>query len=168
MVSYRLATKKDAAAIAALHAQSWQHHYQGAFKQAYLDGPIIQERLEVWQKRMQLPNPNQYVILAEEENQLLGFACYFYDKDLTWGTLLDNLHVTYNRKGQGIGKQLFQKGLDWSLEKDNTKPLYLWVLENNDAAIAAYEKWEGRREDRKLHQNPDGGSAWALRYVWNY
>jgi len=166
MVSYRLAKKKDAAAIAALHAQSWQHHYQGAFKQEYLDGPILQERLEVWQKRMQISNPTQYVLLAEEVNQLLGFACYFYAKDPIWGTLLDNLHVTFDRKGQGIGKQLFQKGLNWSFEKDSTKPVYLWVLENNDAAIAAYEKWKGRREDRKLHHNPDGGTAWALRYVW--
>ena len=166
MIFYRLATKKDATAIAALHTKNWQLHYRGIFLQEYLDGPIIEERQKVWQQRMQTPTPNQYIILAEEENQLLGFGCYFFDKDPKWGTLLDNLHVTFDRKGQGIGKQLLQKGLEWSFSKDASKPVYLWVYEGNDNAIAAYEKWNGRREDRQLHHNPDGGTAWAWRYIW--
>jgi len=165
---FREAVEKDAAAIAALHAQSWQLHYHNVMKPEYLAGPIIQERLSVWQQRMQTPTPNQYIVLAEEENQLIGFACYYFDKDPKWGTLLDNLHVTFDRKGQGIGKQLVQKGLDWSFEKDKTKPVYLWVYEVNEAAIVAYESMGGRREDRQLLPNPDGGKAWALRYVWEY
>ena len=165
---FREAQKEDARAIAALHAKNWQLHYHNVMKPEYLAGPIIQERLSVWQQRMQTPNLNQYIVLAEDNNQLIGFACYYFDKDPKWGTLLDNLHVTFDRKGQGIGKQLLQKGLDWSFEKDKSKPVYLWVYEPNEAAIAAYEKMGGRREDRQLHTNPDGGKAWALRYVWEY
>ena len=46
MINFRIATKTDAAIIAALHAQSWQQHYHNVLSKEYLNGPILQERLE--------------------------------------------------------------------------------------------------------------------------
>ena len=37
---FRAAERGDAAAIAALHAASWQRHYRGAFSDAFLDGEV--------------------------------------------------------------------------------------------------------------------------------
>ena len=55
MINFRIATKTDAAIIAALHAQSWQQHYHNVLSKEYLNGPILQERLEVWTKRLNQP-----------------------------------------------------------------------------------------------------------------
>lgn len=37
---FRVAERGDAAAVAALHAASWQRHYRGAFSDAFLDGEV--------------------------------------------------------------------------------------------------------------------------------
>lgn len=166
MISYRIATSRDAPSIATLHAESWQKHYRNVLSENYLSGPILQERLEVWTKRLAHPKEDQYILIAEEDNNLLGFVCLYFKEDSKWGTLLDNLHVTFEKKGQGIGRQLWSKGLQWSFQKDSNVPVHLWVFEINTAAIAAYESWQGQCVEKKIHQNPDGTSARALRYVW--
>jgi len=165
-ITYRIAVENDASAIAALHAQSWQQHYHNVLSKEYLSGPILQERLGVWAKRLNHPKEDQYILIAEEENQLIGFVCLYFNEDPKWGTLLDNLHVTFKKKGQGIGRQLWSKGLQWSFRKDATLPIHLWVFEKNKAAIAAYENWQGKKVEKAIHHNPDGTSAQALRYVW--
>ncbi len=166
MIQYRIATKMDAPAIAALHAVSWQKHYRNVLSEKYLNGPILQERLEVWTAKLDQSRDDQYILLAEEEQKLVGFICLIFKEDPKWGTLLDNLHVTFEKKGQGIGRQLWSKGLQWSFQKEATIPVHLWVFEMNKAAIAAYESWDGKRVEKANHQNPDGTRAEALRYVW--
>ena len=166
MINFRIATKTDAAIIAALHAQSWQQHYHNVLSKEYLNGPILQERLEVWTKRLNQPKEEQYILIAEEDNQLIGFVCLYFNEDPKWGTLLDNLHITFEKKGQGIGRQLWSKGLQWSFEKNAAIPVHLWVFKKNAAAIAAYERWNGQCLEQAVHNNPDGTSAEALRYVW--
>ena len=166
MIQYRIAKKSDAQSIAALHAESWQKHYRNVLSEKYLSGPILQERLEVWTKRLDHPKEEQYILIAEEDNQLIGFVCLYFKEEDKWGTLLDNLHVTFEKKGQGIGRQLWSKGLQWSFQKDANVPIHLWVFEKNTAAITAYESWKGQRVEKAIHHNPDGTSAEALRYVW--
>lgn len=166
MINFRIANKIDAPAIAALHAESWQKHYRNVLSEKYLNGPILQERLEVWTKRLNHPKAEQYILIAEENNKLLGFACFYFKEDPKWGTLLDNLHVTFEKKGQGIGRQLWSKGLQWSFEKEANVPVHLWVFEMNTVAIAAYESWGGQCVEKAIHHNPDRTSAQALRYVW--
>jgi hypothetical protein len=68
----------------------------------------------------------------------VGFAHTFLGQDATWGAFLDNLHVAYGLKRQGIGTRLLtltaQAVLDWS----PASGLYLWVLEQNSDARAFY------------------------------
>ena len=44
--------------------------------------------------------------------------------------------------------------------------LYLWVFQDNHKAIGFYETMGGKNIECILHENPDGGSANVLRYVW--
>ena len=48
MINYRLAKPEDEAAIAKLHAESWQKHYRGIFSDAYLDEHVVKERADLW------------------------------------------------------------------------------------------------------------------------
>jgi hypothetical protein len=90
---FRAALAADAAAIAELHAASWRSAYRGSLSDAYLDTDVAAERAAVWQRRLMQPSERQYVLLAEQNGELVGFACVLLDEEPTWGACLDNLHV---------------------------------------------------------------------------
>jgi hypothetical protein len=90
---FREATGADAMAVATLHAESWRAFYRGAYRDEYLDGDVVEDRLRVWEERLSTPAPYQFVVLAEEEDELIGFACAYGGHDETWGSFLDNIHV---------------------------------------------------------------------------
>lgn len=166
MITYRAANEKDAAAIALLHAQSWQRHYRGIWKDAFLDGPVIENRMEVWHQRMAVAPENRYILLAESENQLVGFICMFAQYDPQYGAYLDNLHVSSQVQGQGIGKELMRRAAMWLLAHNPSASFFLWVLEKNFAARKFYDAMEGENVELAGIQNPDGSFSDCCRYVW--
>src|SRR5439155_542896 len=82
--------------------------YRGQHADAFLDGPVYDDRATIWRERLTSPTPNQHTIVAEDNDTLLGFACALADNDPRWGTLLDNIHVDPMRKRSGIGTQLIR------------------------------------------------------------
>ncbi len=165
-ILYRTATPADAQAIALLHARSWQENYRGSWKDEFLDHQVIPNRLEVWTKRFEKPNELQYVLVAEEEGNICGFACTYLDHDPQWGAFMDNLHVSRSHQRKGIGQALMQKTIEKILVHRPTSKLYLWVLKANQSAIHFYEKNEGKRVEETIYNNPDGGQSPIYRYVW--
>ena len=168
---YRKADRNDVANIAQLHAESWRNAYRGILSDAYLDNAVFDERLSVWQNRFDSPRDNQYVLLAIKDHELAGFVCvygdYYEDEaDAKWGSLIDNLHVRKDLKGQGIGQVLMQHAFDWARENYPQKGVYLWVYEVNMAAKGFYEAMGGKSVERILHHNEDDTEGYALRYVW--
>jgi ribosomal protein S18 acetylase RimI-like enzyme len=165
-MTYRIATKNDAHAIAQLHTNSWRVSYRGILNERYLETEILQDRLQLWTKRLAQPTPTQYVLLATEGDKLCGFVCVYGDDDERWGALIDNLHVSPELKGRGIGAGLMRKAASWILQNYPYLGLYLWVYADNQEAIQFYERMSGTKVGSKIHNNPGGGSANAIRYVW--
>ena len=165
-ITYRMGTEEDTIAIAHVHARSWKIHYRGVLSDHYLDHEVEADRLAVWTPRMQETPPHQYVILAEENQRLCGLGCVFLHQDEQWGALLDNLHVIPEVQGRGVGKELLHKCGQWVYHQAPDSSMYLWVFEANEAAIAFYERVGGIQKDRQMVDNPGGGSAPIVRYVW--
>ena len=165
-MNFRTAVTADWEAIAQLHAESWSDHYRGILTDEYLDGPVFEDRRQVWQSRFEAPGPNQLVLVAEENGVLVGFVCACGEEDPVWGAYIDNLHVRPNQKGKGIGKMLMQKTAQWILDTHTQHHFYLWVLEANHSSRAFYEKIGGRHEERLVQDIPDGGFAPCWRIVW--
>lgn len=166
MINYREATLQDAGNIARLHALSWQQHYRGILHDDFLDNQVRQNRQELWHSRLQNPTENQFVVVAEEDNTLYGFACVFAGADPVWGALLDNLHVLSIQKGQGIGMKLIKSAASWVYSKHKNQGLYLWVYTKNTKARGFYERMGGINQEEVLTENPGGGQALICRYVW--
>jgi ribosomal protein S18 acetylase RimI-like enzyme len=109
--------------------------------------------------------------VAEDEGRLAGFVHVVFEDDPTWGTLIDNLHVTNRRRRSGIGTRLMARAAAEVVER-GPGGLYLWVLEQNVAAQAFYDAGGGRSVGRRAVRAPGGvpgrlnGSPHALRYVW--
>ncbi|MGK0365366.1 MAG: GNAT superfamily N-acetyltransferase [Saprospiraceae bacterium] len=164
-MTFRTATKKDATNIAALHTLSWQTTYINVFSEDYLEKEIAQERLEYWQNKIENVD-NQWILLAEKGDDLIGFVCMIGSEDENYGSLIDNLHVRPDLKGQGLGKQLLQKGIEWAQENFPEGGQYLWVYKVNHSAIGFYEKMGGLCAELEMTENPDGGRAEVWRVVW--
>jgi ribosomal protein S18 acetylase RimI-like enzyme len=166
-VRYREATEHDAAAIAALHADSWRRHYRGAYLDAYLDGDILPERLEVWTTRLTPPRVN-YTVCADAGGDIIGFAHIVFDHDPKWGALIDNLHVRNTLKGQGIGSRLLSEVALGLIRSRPSESVYLWALDQNEAAQLFYEARGGIRVETTLRGPfPGGGRALGHRYFWS-
>ena len=166
-VRYREATVHDAGAIAALHADSWRRHYRGAYRDAYLDGDILTDRREVWTTRLTPPTLNQYTVCADANGDIIGFAHTIFDHDPMWGALLDNLHVRSDVKGQGIGTRLLSAAASELIRCRTSESLYLWVLDQNEAAQLFYDARGGSRVESTLRGPfPGGGRAAGHRYFW--
>jgi predicted N-acetyltransferase YhbS len=163
-LGYRRATPGDIGAIAALHADSWRRHYRGAYSDDFLDHHVWDDQLITWTGRLQSSHPDTCTIVAERDGEVVGLVHLVFADDPTWGALIDNLHVTHELKGEGIGTRLMSEAARALLESDPTASMYLWVLEQNTQAQAFYDERRGTCVERQS-RSPDPG--FKLRYAWS-
>ncbi|WP_131194310.1 GNAT family N-acetyltransferase [Lichenihabitans psoromatis] len=163
----RVATAADADAIAALHTASWRSAYRDALSEAYLQGPIEQERLVFWRDRYSHAGPGLWTVVAEDaKGSLVGFLCALLDHDRDWGNYIHNLHVDPDAKQQGIGRMMMRAAADHFVYALPRRPVYLFVLQSNIAAQAFYNRLGGDPVEELVATQPDGTSARAIRYAW--
>jgi len=166
-ITFRLATPADSQRIASLHTESWRDAYRGILPDAYLAGPIVDERASLWQSRLSSPDADRrYVLLAEAEGILVGFVCVLFDEEPLWGACVDNLHVLPKLKRHGLGRQLFSRAAHWVMSTEPGWPIHLWVFEANYGARRFYEALSGEVVEYHLKQLPGGAKIPSLRYVW--
>jgi ribosomal protein S18 acetylase RimI-like enzyme len=158
-LTYRSARPGDALAIAGLHADSWRRHYRGAYSDAFLDDEAASFLGDMWTGRFAAPDPQARTVLAERDGTVVGLAHTILGSHLTWGALLDNLHVSYGMKRQGVGTRLLALSARAVLEAVPSSGLYLWVLEQNAAARAFYEARGGSCVDHRPVGAPGGDAA---------
>ncbi|UKN00889.1 GNAT family N-acetyltransferase [Paracrocinitomix mangrovi] len=87
-------------------------------------------------------HPRFECFVADEENEVIGFAL-FYTSYSTWkGTCLylEDLLVTESKRRSGIGKLLFDKVLETAKER-GAKRFEWQVLDWNEPAISFYKKY---------------------------
>ena len=170
--SIRLARAADALHVAKLHADSWRRHYRGAYSNRYLDGDLESDRLAVWIERMNRDRGEHFTLLAEHQGRPVGFVHVLFDADPTWGALVDNLHVTHFVQRNGIGTLLLDRAARILIDRRPGSGLWLWVLQQNEAAQAFYVSRGGALRDRALASPPAGdprnlnGAPVKIRVVW--
>ena len=133
---------------------------------AFLDGDVILNRLQVWHDRLVHNRADQFICLAEDGQSLVGFICAFGNEDDKWGSCIDNLHVAPERKRKGIGTALIKEAADWLKTYYPQNGVYLWVMEANGPARRFYEGLGASNVGVVDLQDPAGGSAPNCRYVW--
>lgn len=164
-MDFRSATAGDIEAIATLHAESWRRHYRGAYRDEFLDGEVYSDRRSVWTERLSAPSAESVTLVADD-GAVEGFVYVVVDDDPTWGSLIDNLHVSHSSKRRGIGRELMARAAAESLTKASSRRIYLWVLEQNHNAQAFYQAVGGEYSGREEHTAQGGGIIVGLRYAW--
>ena len=151
-----------------MHAESWRSAYRGLLPDAYLDGPIFEERRALWVARMRAPGADRRLVLkAVQGGMLLGFACVLLDAEPSWGALLDNLHVKPTLKRQGIGRQLFDRARHWIQATAPRTSMHLTVIEENVDARRFYERIGGKVVEQMRKEVIEGVEVSVLRYRWD-
>jgi ribosomal protein S18 acetylase RimI-like enzyme len=165
-MKFRQAQQSDMSAIAALHATSWQLNYQGILKADYLRDQALSDRTKLWQQRLAQPANNQYILLALDNDLICGFICVLTGQHPQYGSLIDNLHVAPNFKGQGLGTKLVRQGASWSLAQLPEAGLYLEVLAENTAAIGFYRSLGALPIQKNNWTAPCGSIVAEFIYSW--
>ena len=114
------------------------------------------------------PSAAHFTIGAFQSDAVVGFVHMILDQDPHWGTLLDNLHVTYRLKRHGIGRRLLTEAARELVQRcPADRRFYLWVLGQNTAAQAFYAACGGIRVESTLcGPFPGGGKALGHRIAW--
>lgn len=98
------------------------------------------------------PNKIFDLFVAELDGQIVGIALY-YIKYSTWKgrcIYLDDIVVTQNLRGKGIGKLLFDEVI--KVAKDQNVGRLEWqVLNWNDPAIRFYQKYQSQFDDEWIN-----------------
>ncbi|MCQ4214603.1 GNAT family N-acetyltransferase [Streptomyces longispororuber] len=168
----RPAGPADAEAVALLHADSWRRHYRGAYVDAFLDGDVVADRRAVWTARLGAEPAHGVTVLAEDAAGLVGFVHVVLDHDGRWGSLVDNLHVTNDRRRGGTGTVLLGRAAAAVAERAAGPALYLWVQEQNEAARRFYRAMGGTVVETAPIEPPGGVPQWLngaprkLRVAW--
>jgi GNAT superfamily N-acetyltransferase len=165
-VHYRAALRADTERIALLHADSWKRTYRGSYRDTFLDGDVVTNRLEAWSSRLAHDREDQFVYVAETDSELLGFVCVFGNEDRTWGSLIDNLHVFRECQRTGLGTSLMRAAGTWLTSRYPESGVYLWALEANERAHRFYERLGAVHAETAQLVVAGGGTPPTRRYVW--
>ena len=166
LVTFRNASKSDAERISKLHAESWRLNYRGLLDDQFLDDEVFENRKQVWSERMNSPDLNQRVILAEVQEELIGFGCLFLNDEEQYGALLDNLHVAKLYSGKGIGSGIIKRLASEIKSSGGRNDMYLWVLKGNDGAIRLYEKLGALQKELEFETEFGNKPVEKYRYYW--
>lgn len=90
-------------------------------------------------------NPAWGAFVAEFEGKIVGMSLY-YIRYSTWKgqrLYLEDLIVTESFRGQGLGKELFEKTIEFGKEKGYSGMMWQ-VLDWNEPAINFYKKYQAK------------------------
>lgn len=122
----------------------------------------------MWRGRLDECPAEQFVQLAVDGPELVGFVCVYGAHDPRWGSFVDNLHVAKAAKGSGIGASLMRQAGAWLARAHPDVGVYLWVLEVNTAARRFYERLGARNAGVTVMETHGGAMVRSCRYVWPY
>lgn len=131
-VQIRAAVPADAAAIAAVHVQSWRETYTGIMPETVLSRHSVESRLSMWQRV--LAAESVFVFVAEDEaSGVVGFvsgAAARASADPSRGEIFA-LYLLRSHQGRGLGRALMQ-AVSARLHEAGYRSLMLWVLASNE------------------------------------
>lgn len=139
-VLIRAATVSDAAAIARVHVDSWREAYEGVVPADYLASIDVEQRTQTWREHLGPDARGLSIWVAEENGDVLGFACLgpSRDEDADRTTLeIYAIYLEPSAWGRGVARELMRTVL-------GTVPaggvVTLWVLDANDRARHFYRR----------------------------
>jgi GrpB-like predicted nucleotidyltransferase (UPF0157 family)/ribosomal protein S18 acetylase RimI-like enzyme len=158
-VTVRRAGNADVPRIAEIHVRSWQAAYRGIFPGELLDDLKVSEREESWRALLSEGDDRWLTLVAEDpRRELTGFCSVATPSregvadEVT--AEIGALYVDPDHWREGMGHAMLSAALG-ELSEKGWRDVALWVLPENQAALAFYDRFgfvveEGieKREER--------------------
>jgi len=160
-IALRPALPADALELGALHVASWQETYAGLLPKAMLAEQSAEARAAMWASVLADPDAfgDAALFVAEEDGQILGFASCADQRDPAlaqagFGGEIGAIYVLRAHQGKGIGR-LLMTAIARALSERGYQAASLWVLEQNVAARAFYDRLGGTTVAKRSEPLPD-------------
>jgi hypothetical protein len=138
-----------------IHVTSWKQTYVGQAPQGYLGNLAVARRLRLWQE----PFPNRGfsgLLIAKEQHSGRIYWCgRARDEDRTVERDLCDLRAQ-RAQAAALAMSCTRTHVP-SFKRVRLLRAYLWVLDTNHQAIAAYRRWSGVVEQGRLTGHAIGG-----------
>lgn len=135
----RDARPSDAQRVEEIRMAGWKAAYGGMIDADFLAAlTVTAERVATWEERLSSQPPGGVSLVAEEDDEVVGFAVLLpsRDEDVPEAAELLGLYVDPVRRSAGIGGALIDAGF----ARMPQLVQILWTLEGNDPARRFYER----------------------------
>jgi len=143
----RLATLRDAKAIADIHVRAWQHAYAGLVEEDDLKSLSVDKRQAMWREAIEFAEP-QVLVATSEGGKLVGFIAFDRSRDpksrQTTGEIWA-IYATPSHWNKGVGITLWDAAREGLLEEGCTN-VTCWVPLRNERALRFHEMAGFKRE----------------------
>ena len=99
-MTIRPAALADVDAIAALHVESWRTSYRGILPDAFLDGPVEEDRSSHWFELLEENGCGRTTLVAEGDDGIAGFVSVARSSEDGFDAYVEHMHVRPGRKGR--------------------------------------------------------------------
>ncbi|MEO1194406.1 MAG: GNAT family N-acetyltransferase [Pseudomonadota bacterium] len=133
-MTLRPARASDAAAIAAIHVETWRATYPGLVPDAYLVGLCPRIYTERWRRSLSAGQSETVLVIEGQDGglQAFGSAGRARQRGAPASGEIFTLYVHPDHQGQGLGARLLRALLD-ILRNEGHTAAFLWVLSGNPA-----------------------------------
>lgn len=138
------ARPEDAEGIYQVQRQTWIDTYPndqaGISEQDIRDrieganGEKVVNKIDRWRKRIESTGEKGGIFIAKQDDKVIGFVA---PGIIEGQRRIGALYVLPEAQGQGLGRSLLNKAIDWHGRDED---IYLHVASYNDNAIGFYEK----------------------------
>lgn len=170
-ITFREANSSDSDPIGRLHVEVWRETYAGLLPDAFLAGLSEDSRSRMWKSILGKPTPfdGTRVFVAECEEKIVGFSACSGQRDGTlfaqgFGGEFGAIYVLRSHQREGLGR-MFMGLMARDLMNRGRGAASLWVLRENTAARAFYERLEGRLIGGRL-EDISGTARSEVAYGW--
>src|SRR5262245_45632405 len=110
----RRATASDAEPIAQVHVLGWRTAYREILPVDFMNSLSVEARLAQWKGRLDQPDPEEAIFVAERDGQIVGFANAGPERegDLQFEGELYAIYLLENHRGQGLGRRLVRAAVE--------------------------------------------------------
>jgi L-amino acid N-acyltransferase YncA len=160
-------TLADCERVAEIRVRGWQTAYRDLIPRSYLDALSVAADAERHRARFGRSDGSVVNLVAEEDGELLGWACHgpFRGREARTGDAeLYAIYVDPRRHGGGIGQALLREAARQCAAAGHPRML-LWVLKGNTRARRFYERAGFRADGAEEPFEADGALVPEVRYA---
>jgi ribosomal protein S18 acetylase RimI-like enzyme len=154
----------NAAAIAAIHTESWRDAYRGILPDSFLNHDVVDERRRYWDATLAKPRGGGFTLAALQGGTVRGFILVVRIGEPGYDAVIESLHVMPGERDAGLGRRLIGRAVARLID-EGASSVALRVYDANESAIRFYERLGGKADGTGI--DPFAGADMPdTRYGW--